>query len=278
MPTVNWAEVAAGGYAVPAGVNPAEHVPELLARLGDPDPTVRDAQAYGALATWVKRGHLDEVLPDLGDRCAANLQDENVLRRSFNALILGECLGRSRRAALLDTPAVTRWYDAWRAWYPIEADTRSYDDTQGWIHTVAHGADVAAEWARRDLTGAELLVLIDILRERLRTLTEYLNQTEDDRLALALFSAFSNPNFGPDELESWSARYRTLWTELQPGKIPPGAVLAVRTLHSLHTLLCLGATINGEVLQASHPTEALEAVQDALKSVYPYYGQASSSV
>lgn len=73
MSKVNWAEVAANDYALPQGLNPAEQVPELLEMLGDPDPQVRDEQAYITLASWLGQGHLDAVLRDIGDQCAAGL-------------------------------------------------------------------------------------------------------------------------------------------------------------------------------------------------------------
>lgn len=111
------------------------------------------------------------------------------------------------------------------------------------------------------------------MQERLQTLPDYLSQTEDDRLALALLALFNSPHFGPPELRTWSAQYRTLWADLEAGKIPPSVILALRTLHSLHTLLHLGATINGTSLFPAYPKEAAEAVLDAIKSFCPHYGQ-----
>ncbi len=273
MPKVNWAEVAANGYAVPEGVSAAEQVPELLEMLGHPDPVVRDQQAYVTLAEWLEKGHLDGVLRELGDECAMNLSSDNVRLRSFSALILAGAVSRQRKTGLLKMHLPHIWYACWERWYSNEPDVRSYDDQEGWIHTVAHGADFAREWALYQRDNDTLRHLTEHLHERIRTVSTELNQSEDDRLALAYLAILTNENFEPTDIETWSEDYRTLWTTLSPGKIPPGAVLAMRTLHSLHTLLHLGATINGEFLTPAYPEEALAAVQDALRSVYPYYGK-----
>jgi hypothetical protein len=43
--------------------------------------------------------------------------------------------------------AVEGWYAAYSAWYPAERVTRGWDDELGWLHAVAHGADVASTFA-----------------------------------------------------------------------------------------------------------------------------------
>ena len=264
-------EIVAQDFALPEGAKPTKLVPELLERLGSPDPVLRDEQAYSILAVWLERGHLDEVLPSLGDACAEALRHPDILRRSFSTLILTECLQRARVTGLVDKARADAWMRAWAAWYPNEADVRSYAEGTGWLHAVAHGADTAGAYALWLNDGAELQALAEVLEARLRSLPEYLNQTEDDRLALALLGIFSRVAFGPAELQVWSARYRTLWADLPAGAFPPSAVLAVRTLHSLHTLLHLGANLGGLRLQAAHRAEAIAAVQDALRSFTPYY-------
>lgn len=276
MSSLNWAEIAAKEYTFPEGTNVQEVLPELLTMLGNPDPVVRDEQAYTTLAVWTDAGHFDRVLRELGDACAANLSSENVLLRSFSALILAECVRRQKHTGMLDMETPGRWYDAWANWYPNEPDVRSYEDGIGWIHTVAHGADFAREWALYMDDNETLRHLFESIMERIRTVPMYLHQTEDDRLALALLALFSRENFDPETLDEWSNRYRTLWTSLEPGVVPPSAHLAVKTLQSLHTLLHLGARIDGQLLRPAHPREALNAVQDALRSVYDYYGEVTS--
>lgn len=268
----NLADIVTKDFAVPEGHQPAQFVSELLELLGHPDPVVRDEQAYSILAVWLERGHLDNVLTELGEACATALSHPEILRRSFSTLILTECLQRGRVTGLVSKAQAAAWMQTWAAWYPRETDTCSYQEGVGWIHAVAHGADTAGAYALWLEDAAELQHLAEVLETRLRSLSEYLHQTEDDRMALALLGILSRPAFGPEELQAWSARYQTLYTGLAAGQLPPSAVLALRTLHSLHTLLQVGATIGGETLRPAHQAEAVAAVQAALRSFYAYHG------
>lgn len=86
---------------------------ELLNLLGYPDPEIRDTQAYRILAGWTLAGHFGAELERLASVCAALLTGENVLSRSFAALILGEAVAREAKL-----PARTDWIQrlALRAW------------------------------------------------------------------------------------------------------------------------------------------------------------------
>lgn len=277
MTRVNWAEVAAKEYAVPDGIDPPDVLDELLELLASPDPEVRDMQAYSTLALWTRAGHFDPVLETLNIKTGAGLGAPDILTRSFSALILGEAVRRDGQLGSSNEQSRQRAMQAWQAWYPHEPDVRSWEPEIGWIHAVAHGADTAGELAQHPgTTGTELRAILSVLTQRIRTLPLYLNQTEDDRLALAFLSVLSRPELSVEELRGWLSDYQTLWTTLEPGLIPPGAVLGVRTLQSLHTLLHLGATQDGVTMRAAYPAETLAAVQDALRTVYPYYGDSQT--
>jgi hypothetical protein len=276
---VNWAEVVAKGYAVPDGLNPPDALDELLRMLASPDPEIRDTQAYSVLAVWTRAGHFDAVLRELGDRVASNLGDSSVLVRSFSALILGEVVKRDARLLVTTSAARHMWLTHWEFSYPYEQDVRSYDPDLGWIHTVAHGADLAREFALHpsiSITQGYLQLILDVLVDRLRSLTLHLNQTEEDRLALAMLAVLSRPELEPEDIRQWLTDYRTLWT---PVTLPlsPGPALAIRTLHSLHSLLYLGATLDGVTLRPAYPAEALTAVQEALRSFTPYLADSQTA-
>lgn len=274
---MDWAKIAKNDYALPEGINPLESLDELLGMLGDPNPVVRDEQGYGTLANWIRAGHFDARLQELGDQCVANLQDPNVLLRSFSVLILAEVVRCNRKHSLLPRHAVQPWLERWQQWYPNEPDVRSYEDGTGWIHAVAHGADFAFEWALSEDESAPLRLLMASFTERFKHLPLYLSQTENDRVALAILAVLSRPAFRPNDIQDWLSSYQTLWTVLEPGKIPPGAVLAVQTLQSLYVLLKLGATDDGAALKPAYPQETLEEVEAALKTVYPFYGTPDAS-
>ncbi|TSA86351.1 DUF2785 domain-containing protein [Deinococcus detaillensis] len=281
MKLTDWASVAANSYNLPEGLYPPDALPELLGMLASPDPTVRDEQAYMTLSEWTQAGHFDAVLAELGARTTALLRAPDILSRSFSALILGEAVRRDTnllREQGKELAFRLLWYPsalaAWHHWYPNEADVRSFEEGTGWIHTVAHGADTALALALHpQASAADLQLILDTLTARLRSLPLYLSQTEDDRLALAVLAVLSRPEVTVEYISSWLENYQTLWASSAAGLIPAGPVLAVRTLHSLHTLLHLGATLGDVTLHPAYSAETLELVQEALRSIYPYYGQ-----
>lgn len=274
---MDWAEVAAQGYAVPQGLHPPDALGELLGMLASPDPEIRDTQADSTLAVWTRAGHFDAVLRELGDHAADGLNHENVLLRSFSALILGEAVERDARVGVVSSAARHMWMEHWQFSYPHEQDVRSHDPELGWIHSVAHGADTARAFALHPATtAADLEMILDTLTARLRSLPNHLHQTEDDRLALAMLAILSRPELQPTGVVAWLSEYQTLWTPLT-FPLPPGASLAIRVLHSLHTLLHLGATLDGVTLRPAYPAETREAVQEALRSCAPYLGDAQTA-
>lgn len=277
MTGVDWAEVAAREYAVPEGVYPPDVLDELLGMLASEDPEVRDRQAYSTLAHWMGAGQFDVVLPELGEGANLGLEDPSVLLRSFSALVLGEVVQRDAEQPIVPAGLWQSWLERWQDWYPHEPDVRSHDPSLGWIHAVAHGADTARAFALHPATtSTDLRTILDTLTKRLRSLPLHLNQTEDDRLALALLAVLSRTELGEGEIRAWLTEYQTLWT---PPAFPlaPGPALAIRTLHSLHTLLHLRATVDGVTLRPAYSEATLAAVQNALRSVYPYYGGAQTA-
>ena len=81
---------------------------ELTRMLGDPDPAQRDGTAFPTLTTWIERGVYDDLLAGLGDGMATGLRvglgerdTDTVFRRSFSALVLGECIARDNVRPLL---------------------------------------------------------------------------------------------------------------------------------------------------------------------------------
>lgn len=245
--------------------------------LGSEDPEVRDVQAYSTLAHWTRAGHFDSLLREVGDKVASNLSDNNVLVRSFNVLILGEVVQRDAQLLVVSSAARHMWMEHWQFSYPQERDTRSFDAELGWIHSVAHGADTARAFALHPATtAADLRMILDTLTERLRSLPLHLDQTEDDRLALAMLAVLSRPELEPADIKAWLTDDHTIWT---PPTFPlsPGAALAIRTLHSLHTLLHLGATLDGLTFRPAYPAETIKAVREAVQSFTPYPGNAQTA-
>lgn len=267
---MNLAEVVTSEYAVPDDIDLLEVADRLVDLLGDPDPVVRDEQAYSILANWLRAGHLDAALRDIGDRCAVNLSAPDVLSRSFSALILAEAVRRQRQVQVLPVHVPAIWYACWERWYATESDVRSHEDRIGWIHAVAHGADFAREWALYSPDNETLRHLMEHLVHRLSTLPIHLNQTEDDRIALAMLAILSHEDFEPSDIQEKFEHLQRLWLPRTYPQ-PPGAALGIRVLHSLHTLVRLGADVDGEIFRPAYPQETAKHLMNALRSTFPNY-------
>jgi hypothetical protein len=215
MESAFWDRVVAEGHKVPSDRSLPELTSELTTMLGDTDPRRRDRIAYETLATWVSEGVYDELLEGLGDGMAAGLRvgigerdTDSVFRRSFSALILGECVRRDNEAHVVPADTILRWGDQVAGWFVRERDLRGYVPGKGWAHAAAHGADVLAALAVSETMGRlELTVLLDVVADRLVTDTGHrFVHGEDDRLAFATMEVLRRDLLALEVLEPWLAR------------------------------------------------------------------------
>jgi hypothetical protein len=215
MESAFWDRVVAEGHKVPSDRSLPELTSELTTMLGDTDPRRRDGIAYEVLATWVSEGVYDELLEGLGDGMATGLQvglgerdTDTVFRRSFSALILGECVSRDNEAHVVPADTILRWGDQVAGWFVRERDLRGFVPGKGWAHAAAHGADVLTALAASEAMGRlELTVLLDVIADRLVTDTGHrLIHGEDDRLAFTTMAILRRDLVALEVLEPWLAR------------------------------------------------------------------------
>lgn len=255
---------------------------ELVADLRSPDPAVRDDHAYGLLAERVRSGKDDAHLADLGDAAVRLLADQQVHGRSFGALLLGLVVQRCNDTAGTGgsgVPAmrVVTWLAAFLPWYAEETDLRGHDDELGWLHAVAHGADALGAFGGSRLLGpAELLVLLDVARERLqRPTAHHLTQGEDDRLAVAVLTVLQRDAVPTAEVAGWVDRLADSWRSAAPGAVEPAVDNTLRFARTLHLLLTLGLRAEPDA-PVRHPAtrdDTLVRLGAALADVRPTYGR-----
>jgi hypothetical protein len=259
MSEAYWEAVLASGVKVPVNADLKDLTAELVAWLGDPSPRRRDALAYPGLATWVSEGVYDDLLVGLGDGISTGLLlglgsdgDDSVLRRSFSALVLSEILARDNIELLVSATDVMRWGDRATSWYVRERDLRGYVQGRGWVHAVAHGADLIGQLARsRHLSSLEQTALLDVVADRLLAPTSHVwRHGEDDRLAYAVMAIVHRGDVGVNVLEPWVRRVgQGIRQPATRGAAPewptPVAVNATNFLRALHLQLALGVRAQG---------------------------------
>jgi hypothetical protein len=282
-----------GSAATTPSLAPAPRaLPDDLAALVDdlrsPDPRVRDEGAYRTLANLVSEGRADEHLGALGDAAAALFADPAIQARSFGALLLALVVDRvntlssgipevgSVRADVQPIDIV-RWLAAFLTWYAGEQDLRGHDQTLGWLHAVAHGADtLAAFGGSRLLNTSELVMLLDVAAQRVHAPTaHHLTQQEDDRLGLAAMTILARGAVPADDTCAWIDRLAAPWRDRAGGETSAELDNTIRFARTLHLQLTLGIRLepNGPVAPLPDRDELLHHLGTALSDVGWLYGR-----
>jgi len=206
-----WRAIVEKGTAVPDGEDPFELVVDLFGNLGSPDPVLRDDYGYGITANLVYRQRLfgAEQSAALIEHLLANLRvgigergTDSVLLRSFSALDLSIFAALDLEAPFLDQARFDRLLDGTLAYLAEEKDVRGRHPEQGWLHSVAHSADVLkflARSPRLEADGQERIFLG--IAGKLSGTGEFLTHGEDERLARVLLSLIARDDFKVDQLE-----------------------------------------------------------------------------
>lgn len=250
-----WHAVMTNDFAVPTGESIGPLVRELSGYLASPDPELRDDIAYNVLVHWIYVQ--DSVPARLRDKLVAkwkaNLKrgigevgTDSVFRRSYSALMLSVIAATDiERRPILDQAAFDDLLDAALAYLHDEKDTRGFDAAKGWIHSVAHTADVLKFLGRnRKLRPRDQARILNAIGAKLAAVDHALIYGEDERLARAVVSIVARP-------DADLAAFDAFLTTLKPAPIegrPTPAQLAVRQnrKHVAMALYALLATDNRE--------------------------------
>jgi hypothetical protein len=223
----DWQAIAAADFAPPPGADPAELAGELSGALADADPLIRDGAAYAVLATWIERGFLDGQLSALGAEMAARFADSRVQARTFAALVLCWIIERGG----FDEA----WVRAFERWYPAEHDLRGFDPRLGWLHAVAHGADLLGLLGRDERVPAERM--LGLAARRMLADTDYVwRDAEEDRLGRAIALTLSRPDLTTQQSVGWLDPIDEEFSHGEPGPVPAFASNSIRTLRMLYLL------------------------------------------
>ncbi len=236
MDNTFWQAILDADGAVPEGYSVAQLTPELLALLGSADPFLRDGVAYTLLATWLKLGHYAPAeVWDMVEQLAANLSaglgeqgGDRVFLRSFSALMLAEIVYRDSKSLFLDERQV--WYvlEQTLAYFPAEQDLRGYVPGKGWVHAVAHTADVLWVLAgSRHIGASDLERMLEVIAARAAPPGDHIYlYNEDQRLARAAAAALGRDLLELPFLVGWLGRIarpggRTISVESFYDGLPP---------------------------------------------------------
>jgi hypothetical protein len=259
----DWKAVIDGNFMLPDGLGQREAVDELLTLLRDPDPVIRDETAYTVLAGLIPS--LDEsICHELGDQLAGWFTDPRLHVRSFAALTLAPIVDRG-----LFDPS---WLTQFERWYLSETDLRGYDEELGWLHAVAHGADLLGAFAQRQqVAPAQILA---IAAERILQPTEYVfAEMEDARVAHAIALTLNRRDLPSAEWAAWLETIRTDLVADESVHVLPHVGNTTRVLQALYMFADRGVRRDWdstEVLSVRDSGPLKAKIAEVLQSVIPY--------
>ena len=261
----DWQEIIDADFAVPAGIPLADLVAELSEALRSPDPVLRDEQAATVLAHWVPE--LDERGRErLGDELAARFRDPEIQARTFAPLLLAVVVAHGSFRP--------EWVEAFASWYRSETDLRGYDAELGWLHAVAHGADLLRVLGLDENVSPP--AMIDLAVDRMLAPTDFVwADQEDDRLAYALAMTLTRPSLTEAQALGWLDRIAAAFAEGEPGPVPAFASNTMRTLRTLYMLVDRGVRPrrpDAPVLVVGHRDSLKSRLADVLAVPSPSRG------
>ncbi|WP_236243951.1 DUF2785 domain-containing protein [Streptomyces sp. CC210A] len=263
-----WQRVYENDCAVPAGADLPALVDELAGALRDPDPEVRDGYPYVVLRTWIERDVVDGPLRvRLGTVMADRFEDPEVQARAFAPLVLDMIVRRGD----LD-PA---WTAAFRRWYPAEEDLRGHDPEVGWLHAVAHGADLLGTLGLHpEVPPADMPALA--AARLLSPTDELFAQQEDDRLAQAVARCLTRPDLTEAEATGWLDPLGAHFAAGRPPGVPTTPAHtsnALRTLRMLYLLADLGVRLHrgGPRVRLHHAAAVKRRLAEVLEPAFQAY-------
>ncbi|MFN8825998.1 MAG: DUF2785 domain-containing protein [Planctomycetota bacterium] len=188
--------------AADAGTPPAAALPELVRQLDSllvsPDPALRDELAFTLLTKWLyrerclataeRRWLLAQWLPRLRQGIDTPGTDD-VAARSFAALSLSLLVALDNDEPFLTVDEFTSIANAAIAYLRDERDVRGHDAARGWLHSVAHTADLLKFVLRsRHLLPGQQGAILAAIADKLARTDVALTHGEDARLARAVLA------------------------------------------------------------------------------------------
>ena len=200
-----WHRVMANDFTVPTAEPMAPLLHELSSYLASSDPELRDDIAYNVLVHWLYVQ--DEVPAELRDELIstweADLRNgigedgtDSVFRRSYSALMLSIIAATDiEQRPVLDQAAFDTMLDAALVYLHEEKDTRGFDATKGWVHSVAHTADLLKYLGcSQKLRPHGQVRILNAIAAKLGAVDHALIAGEDVRLARAVVSIVARPD------------------------------------------------------------------------------------
>lgn len=184
---------------------------ELVSCLGSPDPELRDRIGYELFTFWLRQEKLsDETRWALVLELSDNLSDDNSLLRSFSALILAELMRSDANNPFMETQARNELLAVVTHTMSRERDFRGLEPEIGWVHPVAHMADLLWRFALHpDVTEEQATQILPGVRRQVAPTVVAYSFNEGDRLARVVSTLIRRDVLPPADIGAWISEFQS---------------------------------------------------------------------
>jgi hypothetical protein len=197
-------------FAISDSVRRQAFALEVSDCLADADPTVRDGIAFEALQSLMRNQQLTtETVAALRDRLVPWLTGPEGagFSRPFAALVLADVARTDRVAPWMTSEQRVQFVRAAADYLTNVRDYRGYDETEGWRHGVAHGADLVMQLAFNPAVGRdELALILAAVASQVAPTGHFYMYGEPNRLAAPVLAIARRGLFSPAEWDAWFAQ------------------------------------------------------------------------
>lgn len=216
-----WVSIKENKFVFPDGYSIDSLTEELIAYIGSTDPELRDSIGLEAFYHWLKQGlYSADDLRGFITRLLTNLQqnigstDSNtVFLRSFSALWLANIVSHDNEIKVFEQDDIHQILDAALAYFEGEHDCRGYVPVKGWVHAIAHSADLLNALVISLHTNAHHhLKILDCIAHKLRDSSlSIFRYNEDSRIAQPALWIFIRGTLPLDQIEAWVSSLTSKW-------------------------------------------------------------------
>ena len=196
------------------GINKYDFAHRLIENIGDLDSNVRDKLIYVNLAHLFYDGHFDKnqllhffellssekyLLYDL-----ENNIEHSELTRSFTVLQLVYLIYLHNKDPYLTNKQYMDFYVKFIQYFKKETILKGYDPQVGWMHTIAHSADLIAQIVKSEEMNKKTLeeVMNAILSKFAISTYTYVSD-EDERMVTAIVNAIERNILDEEFISKW---------------------------------------------------------------------------
>ncbi len=188
--------------------------PELVSCLGSPDPELRDSIGYELFTYWLRQDKLTDetraaLLAELSSEMSRG-SEGSTLSRSFSALILSEVMRSDAIKPFMTDAERQTLLDATINALEQEKDFRGLEADIGWVHPIAHMADLLWRFALHPATSTEQASkILDGVRSKVAPTEVSYSFNEGDRLARVVATLIQNEVMDAGRIGDWIRTFET---------------------------------------------------------------------